>query len=69
MKWLIEEYRVRAHIDSIEELAGRTGIDVQRLRKRIKEPQTIKLFELKALDKILHFRDEDLIKILKGEFK
>ena len=67
MKWLIEEYRVRAHIDSIEELAGRTGIDVQRLRKRIKEPQTIKLFELKALDKILHFKDEDLLKILKGE--
>ena len=68
MKWLIEEYRVRQHIESIEELALRTGIDVQRLRRRIKDPGSLKMFELKALDKILHFSNEDLVKILKGEF-
>ena len=69
MKWLIEEYRVHNHIESVDELAQRTGIDVQRLRKRIKDPQTIRLFELKALDRILHFRDEDLLRIVKGDFK
>ena len=68
MRWLIEQYRVRQHIDSIEELAQRTGIDVQRLRKRIKDPRTLKVFEINALDRILHFSNEDLVKIIKGEF-
>lgn len=69
MKWLLEEYRTRNRIDSLKEIAERTGIDYQRLLKRIENPRSFKLFEIEALDELLHFTDEDLLKILRGEIQ
>lgn len=69
MRWLIEEYRTRNRIDSLKEIAEHTGIDYQRLLKRIENPKSFKLFEIEALDELLHFTDEDLLKILRGEIQ
>ena len=68
MKWLIKRYMIDAHIESLAELSKRTGIAKRTLYDRIHEPTTIKLFELKALDNILHFSDEDLVKLARGLF-
>ena len=54
------------HIGSISELAKRSGIKRQLLYDRINEPQTFKIFELMALDAVLHFSEEDLLKIVRG---
>lgn len=69
MKWLIEEYRVRQHIESVEELAIRTGINIRTLRRRIEDPRQLRMFEIEALNKILHFTNEDLLKIMRGEIE
>lgn len=69
MKWLLEEYRTRNRIDSLKEIAASSGIDYQRLLKRIENPSSFKLFEIEALDRLLHFTDEDLLKILRGEIQ
>ena len=67
MKWLIRGYMNSQRIGSIEELATRTGINVQTLRRRIESPTQLKVFEIVALDNILHFTSEDLLKIIRGE--
>ena len=69
MKWLLEEYRTRNRFHSLKEIAERAGIDYQRLLKRIENPKTFKLFEIEALDELLHFTDSDLLKILRGEIQ
>ncbi len=69
MKWLIKRYMVDAHIESLGELSKRTGIAKRTLYDRIHEPTTLKLFELKALDSILHFKEEDLIQLIRGQLK
>jgi hypothetical protein len=68
MKWLLEEYRTRNRLHSLKEIAEMAGIDYQRLLKRIENPKSFKLFEIEALDELLHFTDSDLLKILRGEF-
>lgn len=67
MKWLIKKYMIDAHIDSMIELAKRTGMSKFTLYDRIANPQSLRLFELMALDKILNFSDEDLCKLARGE--
>ena len=68
MKWLIKKYMVQQHIDSLAELAKMAGIARRTLYDRLEDPKTIKVFELEALDKILHFEDEDLVKLARGQF-
>lgn len=67
MKWLIKEYMTSQHIESVEELASRSGINVQTLRRRIEAPSQLRMFEVVALNQILHFKNEDLLKIMRGE--
>lgn len=67
MKWLLMRYMAIAHIDSMTELADLTGIARRTLYDRIKEPWTMKVFELKALDDVLHFSDEDIVRLSRGE--
>ena len=55
-----------ADIPSYQELAKRTGIECTRLRKHIHNPSMFRLFELKSLDEVLHFSDEDLLTLVKG---
>ena len=67
MKWLIKRYMVEAHIESLSELAKAAGIARRTLYDRIDDPGTFRLFEIMALDKILHFSDEDLTKLARGQ--
>ena len=66
-KKLLRRYMVEADIDSFLELARITGIDYQRLNRRIADPHSFTVFELLALNDALHFTDEDLLKLIKGE--
>ena len=67
MEWLLKKYMVKNQIRSFTDLAKATGIKRCRLYKRINEPKTILIFELEALDSVLHFEDEDLVKLIRGE--
>lgn len=67
MRWLLKRYMAQAHIETLSELADRTGIARRTLYDRINEPSTLRAYEIKALDGILHFTDDDLVKLAKGE--
>lgn len=67
MKWLLKKYMVEAHIDSMAELARQIGMTRRALYDRISEPQTFRVFEIAALDEILHFTDEDLTRLIRGQ--
>lgn len=66
MKWLIKAYMCKAHIESISELAARTGMTRRLLYDRISNPQTFRVYELMALDEVLHFTDEDMMGLIRG---
>ena len=66
MKWLLKQYMAQAHIDSMEELAMSTGIAKRTLYNRIENPKSIRIYELVALDGVLHFKDDDLVRLAKG---
>lgn len=66
MKWMIKEYLCKARIESISELAKMTGITMRTLYDRISKPETLRMYELIALNDVLHFTDEDLLKLMKG---
>lgn len=67
MRWLLKRYMAQAHIETLAELADRTGIARRTLYDRINEPSTLRVYEIKALDGILHFADDDLAKLARGE--
>lgn len=67
MKWLLKRYMVEQHIDSLAALSRMTGIAKRTLYDRIKDPSTLKMFELIALDEALHFSDEDMVKLARGK--
>ncbi len=57
---------IEADINNFSELSRETGIDYQRLNKRIADPHSFTVFELISLDDVLHFDDEDLLKLIRG---
>ena len=57
---------VEADLDCFTELARETGIDYQRLNRRIADPHSFTVFELISLDDVLHFSDEDLLMLVRG---
>ena len=59
-------YMIEADIENFTQLAKETGIDYQRLNRRIADPHSLTVFEILALDDTLHFSDEDLLKIIRG---
>lgn len=63
LKWLIKEYMTRLRIEDFKTLAKMCGIDYQTFQRRIKHPENFRMFELRAINDILHFESEDLIKI------
>jgi hypothetical protein len=69
IKKLFKRYMLDADLDSFTQLAKETGIDYQRLNKRIANPNSFTVFELISLDDVLHFDDEDLLKLIRGEEK
>ena len=66
-KNLFQMYMAINGIASIQELSSKTKIEYTRLRKRIRDPQTLRLFELQSLNDVLNFSDEDMLKLSKGE--
>ena len=67
MKKLFKRYMNEADIDNFSELSRQSGIDYQTLNVRIKEnPGTFRLYEIRQLDELLHFSDEDLLLITRG---
>lgn len=66
IKKILKLYMIEADIDSFTQLAKETGIDYQRLNRRIADPHSFTVFELIALDDVLHFSDEDLLILIKG---
>lgn len=67
MRWLLKRYMAEAHIDNIAELAEITGIPRRTLFDRINDPSLLRAYEIEALDKVLHFGDEDLLKLARGK--
>lgn len=49
----------------LKELSEQTGIKYLRLQQHIKEPGSFRAFELKAIDDVLHFSDEDLCYLIR----
>jgi hypothetical protein len=60
-------YMAINNIASIQELSRKTKIEYTRLRKRIHDPQQLRLFELQSLNDALSFSDEDMLKLSKGD--
>lgn len=67
MKWLLKEYMTKQHIESFSELSRLTGIEYQTLMNHIKSPGQFRIFELKQLDSVLHFKDEDLVNLIRRQ--
>lgn len=67
IKKLLRRYMIEADIDSFTQLAKETGIDYQRLNRRIADPHSFTVFELISLDEVLHFENDDLILLIRGE--
>lgn len=70
-RWFINQAKANAYISSDSELCRQAGIKQGTFRDRIKDPGTLKLYELVALDKILNFTDEQILTFyqkLKSQF-
>lgn len=66
IKKLFKKYMIDADLDNFTDLARETGIDYQRLNRRMADPHSFTVFELIALNDVLHLEDEDLLKIIRG---
>jgi hypothetical protein len=66
IKKILKLYMIEADIDNFTQLAKETGIDYQRLNRRISDPHSFTVFELISLDDVLHFSDEDLLLLVRG---
>lgn len=66
MKFLIREYMAKNRIRSLLELEKLTGLNKSTLHRRLNHPEELRLFEIRELDKILHFSDEDLADLVRG---
>lgn len=67
MKKMFMLYMINNDIPSFKELARMSGIQERNLLKKIANPSMFRLYELRAVDEILHFSSEDLIKLTRGE--
>ena len=66
IKKLLHLYMIEADINNFSELSRQSGIEYQTLNVRVKNPGTFRIYELRRLDELLHFDDEDLITLIKG---
>jgi len=66
IKKLFKRYMNEADIDNFTALSRQSGIDYQTLNVRIKNPGTFRAYELRQLDELLQFSDEDLLQLVRG---
>jgi len=67
VKKIFKRYMNELDIDSFKELARETGIDYQTLLDHLARPELFRIFELRALNEILHFSSEDLLFLINWE--
>ena len=65
IKKLFQRYMLECDIESFKELAKSVGMDYQTLRDRLIRPELFRAYEIKALNNLLHFSDEDLLNLIK----
>lgn len=65
IKKLFQRYMLEHDIESFKELAKSVGMDYQTLRDRLIRPELFRAYEIKALNNLLHFSDEDLLNLIK----
>ena len=57
---------VDAGIENYLELSKITGLGYQTMRTKLRKPQELRLYELKALDEVLKFDDSEKLNLLRG---
>ena len=67
LKWLFKEYMIRLHIEDFKALAKMCGIKYHTLLKHLEYPELFRLYEFQAINEVLHFKPEDLLKIFQNE--
>lgn len=63
LKWLFKEYMTRLRIEDFKALAELCGIKYHTLLDHLERPELFRVYELRAIHKILKFSPEDLILI------
>lgn len=66
IKKLLLRYMIDADINNFSELSRQSGIDYQTLNVRIKDPGTFRVYEIRRLDELLNFSEEDLLALIRG---
>ena len=64
--WIFKKYMLQVQIESFVELARESGLEYRTMMNHIEEPGHFRIYELRALDEILHFDAADLIYLIKG---
>ena len=64
IKWMLKRYMAQLHIHSFGEVSKMTGIKYETLCDHIKNPQKLRLFEIKAIIKALGISQEDILKLI-----
>ena len=67
MKKMFMLYMINNDIPSFKELARMSGIRERNLLKKIANPSMFRLYELRAVDEVLHFSDADFVKLARGQ--
>ena len=65
-RFMIKRYMLNNYIEDFKELSQQTGIKYDTLGVRLHKPETLRKYEIRLLDEVLHFTDEDLISLIRG---
>lgn len=64
-KWILKKFYPNAHISSDKQLCEDSGVNYCTFRKRMSHPDTLRLYELEALNGVLQMDDEGLLTFIK----
>lgn len=67
MKKIFLRYMIEQDIYTFKELSKLTGIKERTLEKHVNNPSMFRIFEIKMLNDVLRFSEEDLLMLIKGE--
>ena len=66
IKKILKHYMNENDIENFSELSRLTGLCRQTLYERMNNSGSFRFFEIRMLDEVLHFSDEDLAKLIRG---